>query len=207
MLLVAKCAKYLAANTDAAVLLIHHPNKGDATSLRGHSSLSGAVDTIISISSDEATGIRTATLTKLRDSAAGIHIEFQARGHHPAGTRLLRRLRAPPASCDRCCSRKYPRSGRTAKRRSSCSTNWSAGTEPARDHGTWRPCARQDAEDRDVSQHPRRSTRGTSARRLCSRQRCAISSEASPGVHMMHISAHTHISAQCAALCKQCKRG
>jgi AAA domain len=77
MLLVAKCAKYLATNTEAAVLLIHHPNKGDATSLRGHSSLSGAVDTIISISSDEATGIRTATLTKSRDSAAGVHIEFK----------------------------------------------------------------------------------------------------------------------------------
>lgn len=77
MLLVAKCAKYLATNTEAAVLLIHHPNKGDATSLRGHSSLSGAVDTIISIASDENTGIRTATLTKSRDSAAGVQIHFE----------------------------------------------------------------------------------------------------------------------------------
>jgi hypothetical protein len=77
MMLVAKCAKSLAANTDAAVLLIHHPNKSDATSLRGHSSLSGAVDTIISIASDECTGIRTATLTKSRDSAAGIQIHFE----------------------------------------------------------------------------------------------------------------------------------
>jgi hypothetical protein len=77
MLLVAKCAKYLATNTEAAILLIHHPNKGDATSLRGHSSLSGAVDTIISIAADENTGIRTATLTKSRDSAAGVQIHFE----------------------------------------------------------------------------------------------------------------------------------
>jgi hypothetical protein len=77
MMLVAKCAKYVAANTDAAVVLIHHPNKSDVTSLRGHSSLAAAVDTIISIASDEVTGVRTATLTKSRDSAAGIQIHFE----------------------------------------------------------------------------------------------------------------------------------
>lgn len=76
MLRLAGSAKFIAAETNAVVVLIHHPNKGDPTSLRGHSSLAAAVDTIILITTDENTGIRTATLTKSRDSAAGRQIFF-----------------------------------------------------------------------------------------------------------------------------------
>jgi hypothetical protein len=71
MLRLAGSAKLIAAETSATVILVHHPSKGDPTSLRGHSSLSAAVDAILSIVTDANTGIRTATLTKSRDSAAG----------------------------------------------------------------------------------------------------------------------------------------
>lgn len=76
MLRLAGSAKYLAALTDAAVILVHHPSKSDPAGLRGHSSLQAAVDAILSIETDENTGIRTATLVKSRDSAAGRQIFF-----------------------------------------------------------------------------------------------------------------------------------
>jgi KaiC/GvpD/RAD55 family RecA-like ATPase len=76
MLRLAGSAKFIASQTNATVLLIHHPSKGDPNSLRGHSSLAAAVDTIISIVTDENTGVRTATLTKSRDSAAGRQFFF-----------------------------------------------------------------------------------------------------------------------------------
>jgi hypothetical protein len=76
MLRLAGAAKYMAVKTGATVVLIHHPSKGDPTSLRGHSSLSAAVDTIMSISTDDNTGVRTATLVKSRDSAAGRQFFF-----------------------------------------------------------------------------------------------------------------------------------
>jgi hypothetical protein len=76
MLRLAGAAKTIAAETGATVVLIHHPSKSDPTSLRGHSSLAAAVDTILSITTDDNTGIRTATLTKSRDSAAGRQFFF-----------------------------------------------------------------------------------------------------------------------------------
>jgi KaiC/GvpD/RAD55 family RecA-like ATPase len=76
MLRLAGSAKFIAAETGAAVTLVHHPSKGDPTSLRGHSSLAAAVDTILSITMDDNTGIRAATLTKSRDSAAGRQFFF-----------------------------------------------------------------------------------------------------------------------------------
>jgi AAA domain len=77
MLLLAGSAKHIAQNTNAAVILVHHPSKADPKSLRGHSSLAAAVDAIINVETDENTGIRTATLTKSRDSAAGRQIFFE----------------------------------------------------------------------------------------------------------------------------------
>jgi AAA domain len=65
-------AKYIATTTRCAVMLIHHPSKGDSNGLRGHGSLAGACDTILTIASDEVSGIRTATLIKSRDSATGL---------------------------------------------------------------------------------------------------------------------------------------
>jgi KaiC/GvpD/RAD55 family RecA-like ATPase len=76
MLRLVAAAKYIAAETGATVILLHHPSKGDPTSLRGHSSLAAAVDTIIVIAVDENTGIRTATLTKSRDSLSGRQFTF-----------------------------------------------------------------------------------------------------------------------------------
>lgn len=76
MLRLAGSAKFIAAETGASVILVHHPSKGDPLSLRGHSSLSAAVDTILIITADENTGIRTGTLTKSRDSAAGRQFFF-----------------------------------------------------------------------------------------------------------------------------------
>lgn len=76
MLRLAGAAKFIATQTGAAVALVHHPSKSDPTSLRGHSSLAAAVDTIILLTTDENTGIRTATLTKSRDSAAGRQFFF-----------------------------------------------------------------------------------------------------------------------------------
>jgi hypothetical protein len=76
MLLLAGAAKHIATQTNAAVVLVHHPSKSDPKSLRGHSSLAAAVDAILNVETDENTGIRTATLTKSRDSAAGRQIFF-----------------------------------------------------------------------------------------------------------------------------------
>ncbi len=76
MLRLASSCKHLAMLTDAAVILVHHPSKSDPAGLRGHSSLQAAVDAILAIETDKATGIRTATLTKSRDSAAGRQVFF-----------------------------------------------------------------------------------------------------------------------------------
>ena len=65
-------AKYIATHIGCGVMLIHHPSKGDSNGLRGHGSLAGACDTILTIAADEVSGIRTATLIKSRDSATGL---------------------------------------------------------------------------------------------------------------------------------------
>lgn len=72
MIRLVAAAKYVAATTSAAVMLIHHPSKGDSNGLRGHGSLAGACDTIITIAAEELSGIRTATLIKSRDSQTGL---------------------------------------------------------------------------------------------------------------------------------------
>ncbi|MEZ5514070.1 MAG: AAA family ATPase [Steroidobacteraceae bacterium] len=70
-------AKLIAAKTGASVVLIHHPSKGDTNGLRGHGSLAAAVDTIFMIATDEVSGVRTATLTKSRDSATGVQLAYE----------------------------------------------------------------------------------------------------------------------------------
>jgi KaiC/GvpD/RAD55 family RecA-like ATPase len=77
MLRAAAAAKKTAAETGVCVVLIHHPSKGDGTSLRGHGSLAAACDSIIRIEADEMTGVRTATLVKARDHATGVQLRFE----------------------------------------------------------------------------------------------------------------------------------
>lgn len=72
MIRLVAAAKYIAMTTGAAVMLIHHPSKADSNGMRGHGSLAGACDTIITIASDEVSGVRTGTLVKSRDSATGL---------------------------------------------------------------------------------------------------------------------------------------
>jgi hypothetical protein len=74
MIRLVAAAKYIATTVGCAVMLIHHPSKADANGLRGHGSLAGACDTIITIGLDEVSGIRTATLVKSRDSATGMQL-------------------------------------------------------------------------------------------------------------------------------------
>jgi len=77
MLRLVVAAKFIAAQTGTCVVLIHHPSKGDAASLRGHSSLAAACDAILRIEVEELSGVRTATLTKARDDATGLQLRFE----------------------------------------------------------------------------------------------------------------------------------
>lgn len=72
MIRAVNAAKYIAKTIGCAVMLIHHPSKGDSAGLRGHGSLAAACDTILTISVDEVSGLRKATLIKSRDSATGL---------------------------------------------------------------------------------------------------------------------------------------
>jgi KaiC/GvpD/RAD55 family RecA-like ATPase len=74
MIRVVAAAKYVAATIGCAVMLIHHPSKANSQGLRGHGSLAGACDTILTIAAEEISGIRTAILIKSRDSATGLQI-------------------------------------------------------------------------------------------------------------------------------------
>jgi hypothetical protein len=72
MIRLVAAAKHIAATVGCAVMLIHHPSKGDSAGLRGHGSLAAACDAILTIAADPVSGIRTATLVKSRDSATGL---------------------------------------------------------------------------------------------------------------------------------------
>jgi hypothetical protein len=72
MIRLVAAAKHIATRAGCGVMLIHHPSKGDSNGLRGHGSLAGACDTILTIATSEISGIRTATLIKSRDSATGL---------------------------------------------------------------------------------------------------------------------------------------
>jgi KaiC/GvpD/RAD55 family RecA-like ATPase len=74
MIRLVAAAKYVATTAECAVMLVHHPSKGDSAGLRGHGSLAAACDTILTISVDEVSGIRKATLIKSRDSATGLQL-------------------------------------------------------------------------------------------------------------------------------------
>jgi hypothetical protein len=63
------------AATGAHVQFVHHLNS-DGKKLRGHTSIRADVDQVITITNDETTRIKTATLTKLKDDEDGGRIQF-----------------------------------------------------------------------------------------------------------------------------------
>lgn len=77
MIRLTNAAAYIAQQSGAAVVLVHHPSKADPTGMRGHGSLWGKSDTVISITTDELTKIRTATLIKARDAATGQQMAYK----------------------------------------------------------------------------------------------------------------------------------
>jgi putative DNA primase/helicase len=76
MIRLVAAAKSIAAVIGCAVMLIHHPSKADSNGLRGHGSLAAACDSIITITMNEVSGVRTATLVKSRDSATGLQFNY-----------------------------------------------------------------------------------------------------------------------------------
>jgi hypothetical protein len=65
----------IADETGAHVMLVHHMN-ADGKKLRGHTSVYANVDQVVTVVMDEATKIRTATLSKQKDDEDGLKITF-----------------------------------------------------------------------------------------------------------------------------------
>ncbi len=75
---VLKNADAIRAATGASFLWVHHCGKDQARGARGWSGIRAAIDTEIEITADDATGIRTAEITKQRDlTTKGLRIGFQ----------------------------------------------------------------------------------------------------------------------------------
>lgn len=66
----------IATVTGAHVCVVHHVPKGGST-LRGHSSLSGDVDSVAMVVCDEETKIRTVKFSKVKDGESGGTIRFE----------------------------------------------------------------------------------------------------------------------------------
>ncbi len=86
--------RYLAEQAEIAVVLIHHQRKGNSTgtragdSLRGHSSIEGAIDLALCVERDEHSNIITIKSTKSRD--VDIHpFGGEWRYRHREGTKEL----------------------------------------------------------------------------------------------------------------------
>ncbi len=77
MIRLTNAAAFIAQQSGAAVVLVHHPSKADPTGMRGHGSLWGKSDTVISITTDEMSNVRTATLIKARDAATGQQLQYK----------------------------------------------------------------------------------------------------------------------------------
>lgn len=65
--------------TGAHVMLIHHTGKDESRGMRGHSSLNGAADMTLHITTDNETGARQATLKKNKDGPNRDHLTFTLR--------------------------------------------------------------------------------------------------------------------------------
>ena len=77
MVALVNAARRIANATLVAVIVVHHPSKADASGLRGHGSLQGACDLILSSSKDEATRICTATVVKSRHGESGLALSYK----------------------------------------------------------------------------------------------------------------------------------
>lgn len=67
--------KLIVDQCGCAVVLVHHTN-AQGTKVRGHSSVFGNIETAISVTVDEETKIRTATIAKQKDGEAGWSFRF-----------------------------------------------------------------------------------------------------------------------------------
>ncbi len=76
----------ISEETGAHVMLVHHMN-ADGKKLRGHTSVGANVDQVITVTMDEVTKVRTATLFKQKDDEDGLKITFSlasvSLGHNP----------------------------------------------------------------------------------------------------------------------------
>lgn len=93
------------ASADAAFLLIHHSGKDAARGMRGWSGLRAATDTEIEVTVEEATGLRSAEITKQRDlpgkgNRIGFRLEALTLGANhwgtPRGSCVVVSADAPP---------------------------------------------------------------------------------------------------------------
>lgn len=83
MAVVLKHADVIRTATGAAFMWIHHSGKDQAKGMRGWSGIRAAIDTEIEITVDEATGVRTAEVTKQRDlPGKGTRIGFRLETVH-----------------------------------------------------------------------------------------------------------------------------
>ncbi len=83
MAVVLKHADLIRSATGAAFLWIHHSGKDAAKGMRGWSGIRAAIDTEIEVTVDEATGTRTAEITKQRDlPGKGTRIGFRLETVH-----------------------------------------------------------------------------------------------------------------------------
>ena len=96
--------------TGATFLWIHHTGKDQARGMRGWSGMRAAIDTEIEITVDEATGLRSAEITKQRDlpgkgDRLGFRLETVHLGHNrwgtPRGSCVVVPSDAPPAKSTR----------------------------------------------------------------------------------------------------------
>ena len=78
MVSLTNAAKAISTASNACVVLVHHPSKGDTSSARGHTSLAAACDSILLVEkeSESSGAARTATLIKARDHATGARLRF-----------------------------------------------------------------------------------------------------------------------------------
>ena len=73
----------LAAEADCAVIVLHHPAKGQEE-MRGSGALLGAVDMTLHVEKDEESGIVTGCTKKARDTAGGDVFAYRNHGVHLA---------------------------------------------------------------------------------------------------------------------------
>lgn len=66
----------IAKATGAHVCLVHHMN-ADGKKIRGHTSLHANVDQVFLVAKNEQTGVRTITLSKIKDGEDGLRLQFE----------------------------------------------------------------------------------------------------------------------------------